>query len=141
MVKMQKGVFSVNNIWYLKTLEAAFDSATQMERFDQAIEYGKALVPGYENYYGMVHPSTAIIYMKVGKLLADQERNLEAFGMLRSAADIMEITHGTEHSVYINLLEPSLRALTAINEDHMRAAKAQAAREAAKAAPPPEEET
>lgn len=48
MVKMQKGVFHSNNIWYLKTLEAAFDSATIMERFDQAIEYGKALIPGYE---------------------------------------------------------------------------------------------
>ncbi|XP_063707747.1 histone-lysine N-methyltransferase SMYD3-like [Culicoides brevitarsis] len=140
MVKMQKGVFSTNNIWYLKTLEAAFDSATIMERYDQAIEYGKALIPGYENYYGTIHPSTAIIQMKVGKLLADQERNLEAYGCLRSAADILEITHGTEHSVYINLVEPSLRKLTAINEDHMKAAKAAAAREAANKPPPPPEE-
>lgn len=78
--------------------------------------------------------------MKVGKLLADLERNMEAYGCLRNAADILEITHGVEHSVYKNLLEPSLRKATAINEDNIRAAKAQAAREAANKPPPPPEE-
>lgn len=48
LLRMQKGVFAPHNIWYLKTLEAAFDSAIDMDRIDQAIEYGKAVIPGYE---------------------------------------------------------------------------------------------
>jgi len=139
LIKMQKEVFHPLNIWYVRTLEAAFDSATQMELLPEALAYGKDLVKGYEHYYGEMHPQTAIIYMKIGKILLDMGENMPSYSALRNASDILEITHGVEHSVYKNLLAPSLAIATEINAENVRAAKAQAAREAAMKAPPPEE--
>lgn len=81
--------------------------------------------------------------MKVGQLLMATDRTLEAYGNLKSAGEILEVTHGKEHSVYKNLLEPSLLVAEEANEEAAAESRAQAAREAAlakAAAPPPEEE-
>lgn len=48
LIKMQKEVFHPLNIWYVRTLEAAFDAATQMELLPEALAYGKDLAKGYE---------------------------------------------------------------------------------------------
>lgn len=48
LIKMQREVFHPLNIWYVRTLEAAFDSASQMELLPEAVAYGKDLVKGYE---------------------------------------------------------------------------------------------
>lgn len=65
--------------------------------------------------------------------------NYPAYSALRNASDILEVTHGVEHSVYKNLLAPSLAIAQEINEEAVAAAKAQAAREAANKPPPPPE--
>lgn len=138
LIKMQRKVFHPLNIWHIRTLEAAFDSTSQMGLLDQALEYGKPLIKGYEHYYGEVHPQTAIIYMKIGKILLDKGDNSEAYYALKNAGEILEVTHGVEHSVYKNLLEPSMVKANEIQADAVAAARAAAALAKA-AAPPPEE--
>lgn len=91
------------------------------------------------HYYGEMHPQTAIIYMKIGKILLDMGENYQAFSALKNASEILEVTHGTEHSVYKNLLAPSLETATEINAEAVATARALAAREAANKPPPPEE--
>lgn len=77
--------------------------------------------------------------MKIGKVQLEKGNNYEAYTALKNAAEILEVTHGVEHSVYKNLLEPSLDKATEIQEDSIREAKAAAALAAASKPPPPEE--
>lgn len=83
-----------------------------------------------------MHPQTAIIYMKIGKILLDMGENYQAYSALRNASDILEVVLGVEHSVYKNLLAPALQIATELNEEAVAAAKAMAAREAASKPPP-----
>lgn len=35
------------NVFYLKTLDLAFESAIDVEKWDEALEYGCQLIPGF----------------------------------------------------------------------------------------------
>lgn len=35
------------NVFYLKTLDLAFESAIDVEKWDEALEYGNELIPGF----------------------------------------------------------------------------------------------
>lgn len=43
----QRGVLHQMNILFLKTLDLAFESAIDVEKWDEALEYGLELVPGF----------------------------------------------------------------------------------------------
>lgn len=47
LIKKQAGVLHKNNIWRLKTLDLAFESAIDKEKWDEALEYGHELIPGF----------------------------------------------------------------------------------------------
>lgn len=78
--------------------------------------------------------------MKIGKIHLEQGKNYEAYAALRNAAEVLEVTHGTEHSVYKTLLEPFLEKATEIQEESVKASKAAAALLAASQPPPAEDE-
>lgn len=44
--KRQQGVLHANNVYRLKTLDMAFDVAIDFQRWEEAIQFGKALMPG-----------------------------------------------------------------------------------------------
>lgn len=44
--KRQRGVLHDNNVYRLKTLDMALDAAIDFQRWEEAIEFGKALLPG-----------------------------------------------------------------------------------------------
>lgn len=44
--KQQRGVLHANNVYRLKTLDMALDAAIDFQRWEEAIEFGKALMPG-----------------------------------------------------------------------------------------------
>ena len=47
LVNKQRGVLHPMNIWFLKTLDLAFESAIDVEKWDEALEYGIELLPGF----------------------------------------------------------------------------------------------
>lgn len=84
-------------------LDAAFDSAIQLELWNTAYEYGLPLLPGYKLWYGEKHPLTAILLLKLFKILqlvegVNRETALEYF---REAISILEMTHG-KSSTFVN---------------------------------------
>lgn len=47
LVGKQRGVLHRMNVLYLKTLDLAFESAIDVEKWDEALEYGIELLPGF----------------------------------------------------------------------------------------------
>lgn len=43
----QRGVLHRFNVLFLKTLDMAFESAIDVAKWDQALEYGHELLPGF----------------------------------------------------------------------------------------------
>lgn len=50
-LKRQKAILHSLNVWYIKTLDAAFDAAIQMRKWQTAIQYGQQLLPGLRYIY------------------------------------------------------------------------------------------
>lgn len=53
LVKKQKGILHPMNIWYLKTLDFAFESAIANAHWDEACEYGIELLPGFRYIFSL----------------------------------------------------------------------------------------
>lgn len=47
LFKRQKGILHPYNVWYLKTLDIAFETAIDAGKWDEACEYGTELLPGF----------------------------------------------------------------------------------------------
>ncbi|KAJ6634633.1 Histone-lysine N-methyltransferase SMYD3 [Pseudolycoriella hygida] len=108
LLKLQRNVLYSMNVWHLKTLDYAFESAINVSKWDAAIKYGKELVPGFSKYCGKHNPLLGLIYMKLGKILLHRSKQKEALDNLNKACDIIRITHGEDHSLFRNQLIPLL---------------------------------
>lgn len=95
-------------MWHLKTLDHAFESAINVGKWDDAIDYGNELLPGFSKYCGKQNPMLGLIYMKLGKILLHRNQQKEALHNLSKARDIIKISHGQEHSLYQTHLIPLL---------------------------------
>lgn len=47
LVGKQRGILHQMNVLRLKTLDLAFESAIDVEKWDEALEYGTELIPGF----------------------------------------------------------------------------------------------
>lgn len=47
MLAKQRGCLHSLNVWHVKTLDLAFESAINVGKFDEALEFGNELVPGF----------------------------------------------------------------------------------------------
>lgn len=47
----QRDVLHRMNVLFLKTLDLAFESAIDVEKWDEALEYGCELIPGFRFVY------------------------------------------------------------------------------------------
>lgn len=47
LVGKQRGILHRMNVLHLKTLDLAFESAIDVEKWDDALEYGTELIPGF----------------------------------------------------------------------------------------------
>ncbi|XP_055307326.1 histone-lysine N-methyltransferase SMYD3 isoform X2 [Sitodiplosis mosellana] len=108
LVKRQRGVLHRMNIWFLKTLDLAFESAIDFEKWNEALEYGIELLPGFRKYNGDFNPLLGLLHMKVGKIQLFTNNSKEALHNLNKASDIIKITHGEDHNLYRNELVPLL---------------------------------
>lgn len=108
LLKEQQNVLHALNVWHLKTLDHAFESAINVGKWDEAIDYGNELLPGFTKYCGKQNPLLGLIYMKLGKILLHRNQQKEALHNLIKARDIIKISHGEEHSLYRTHLIPLL---------------------------------
>lgn len=93
-----------------KILDAAFDSAIQLNLWEEAIQYGIPLIEGYKLWYGDRHPLTAILLLKLFKisLLVPQTDDLLPRKYYEEAVSIIEITHGRTSSFFKQEVKPLL---------------------------------
>lgn len=47
MLEKQRGCLHALNVWHVKTLDLAFESDINVGKFDEALEFGNELVPGF----------------------------------------------------------------------------------------------
>lgn len=104
----QRNILHSLNLWHVKTLDLALESAINVNKWTDALEFGIQLVPGFRKYYGEWNPLLGLLYMKIGKIQANEGLNKEALHNLNEARKIIETTHGTEHSLYKYELIPLL---------------------------------
>lgn len=96
-----------------KILDAAFDSSIQLELWDAAVEYGVPLIVAYKLWYGERHPMTAILLLKLFKilLLTSTDNDSLALNYYSEAVAILEMTHGKSCSFYCKEVKPLLHLL------------------------------
>ncbi|XP_050519969.1 histone-lysine N-methyltransferase SMYD3 isoform X2 [Daktulosphaira vitifoliae] len=105
-LKKQNGIFHPNNIHHVKILDLAFESAIKMELWSESLKFGIKLIEGYKVYYGNYHPSLGILLMKLFKLCSIVENAETAVQYLKKGMSVLKITHGEDHSLYINEVVP-----------------------------------
>lgn len=96
-----------------KILDAAFDSAIQLELWDTAITHGVPLIPAYKLWYGSQHPLTAILLLKLFKilLLISSSPDSTAIDYYNEAISIIAVTHGKSSSFYCREVKPLINQL------------------------------
>ncbi|EZA50042.1 histone-lysine N-methyltransferase SMYD3 isoform X2 [Ooceraea biroi] len=111
-LKKQKGVLHRFNVQHVRTLEMAHIAAMNLGRWEDAELYGKELAPGYQLYYGEVHPLTGLLYLTTGKIQLHLGKSKQAFEVLKKANMVLMITHGDKHSLVREELKPLLYQAT-----------------------------
>lgn len=114
-LKKQENILHPFNIWYVKTLDAAFESAINMEKWEEALEFGIRLLPGFRKYNGDHHPLVGIALMKLGKIELFLEKPVNALQHLKEASLILKVTHGEKHTLYKDQLIPLLQEAHAVS--------------------------
>ncbi|XP_058449931.1 histone-lysine N-methyltransferase SMYD3 [Malaya genurostris] len=107
-LKKQENVLHYYNVWYLKTLDHAFESAINMEKWEDAISYGLRLVNGFKKYNGTYHPLYGLLLLKIGKIQLFVKQVEKALKNISDSEKIIRVTHGEEHDLYKKQLVPLL---------------------------------
>lgn len=93
-----------------KMLDAAFDAAIQLGSWESATEFGVPLVSAYKLWYGPQHPLTAILLLKLFKILMlSSPPDPLAFAYYEEAVSIIELTHGKSSSFYCREVKPLIQ--------------------------------
>ena len=104
----QVNVLHYYNVWFLRTLDNAFESAVEMENWDEAIEKGLKLLKGFRKYNGDFHPLLGLLHLKIGKIQLYRQQIRPAFKNISEAEKILRVTHGEQHILYRTKLIPPL---------------------------------
>lgn len=134
LLHKQTNVLHQMNIYRLKTLDLAFESAIDVGKWDEALRYGNDLIPGFRyvlrhanakrkriftgilrtmhsfcrKYNGESNPLLGLLHMKVGKIQLFNGDSKEALHNLNKASDILKVTHGEDDDLYKKELMPLL---------------------------------
>ncbi|XP_071442942.1 histone-lysine N-methyltransferase SMYD3 isoform X2 [Hetaerina americana] len=107
--KQESTLFHPLNILHVKTLDLAFDSAIQMQCWEDVLIFGRKLLPGYRQYLGACHPLLGILCLKIVKVaLLVGSPNEEIKALIKEAANVLFVTHGTHHPLVKEELQPLL---------------------------------
>lgn len=107
-LKKQENILHYYNVWYLKTLDQAFESAINMAKWEDAIGYGLRLKDGFRKYNGPFHPLFGLLLLKIGKMQLFTKHIKEALTSINESEKILRVTHGEEHDLYKTQLIPLL---------------------------------
>ncbi|XP_053692913.1 histone-lysine N-methyltransferase SMYD3 [Sabethes cyaneus] len=107
-LKKQENILHDYNVWYLKTLDHAFESAINMEKWSEAINYGHRLINGFSKYYGPFHPLYGLLLLKIGKIQLFVKQVELALKHINESEKIIRVTHGEQHDLYKKQLVPLL---------------------------------
>uniref|UniRef100_A0A1B6JWE4 MYND-type domain-containing protein n=2 Tax=Homalodisca liturata TaxID=320908 RepID=A0A1B6JWE4_9HEMI len=105
-LEKQEKLFHPMNLQRVKVLDSAFESSVSLGQWQEARRFGYQLLPGYRCYYGEMHPLTGILQLKLAKICLFLEMVEEARPLLRGAQDILGVTHGRDHTLYVDHLLP-----------------------------------
>ncbi|KAI9590749.1 histone-lysine N-methyltransferase SMYD3 isoform X1 [Glossina fuscipes] len=103
------------NVWHVKILDAAFEAAIAVNKWGEALEFGKQLLPGFRKYYGDWNPLLGLLYMKLAKIQLYENFLKEAIYNFQEAKKILDVTHGPDHSLLQTQLQPLLLQAIADN--------------------------
>lgn len=107
-LKKQENVLHYYNVLHQKTLDHAFESAINMGKWEEAVQYGLRLREDFTKYNGPFHPLCGLLLLKLGKIQLFLAQPAEALKSIHDGEKILSITHGKEHDLYKNQLVPLL---------------------------------
>uniref|UniRef100_A0A0A9WRD9 SET and MYND domain-containing protein 3 n=1 Tax=Lygus hesperus TaxID=30085 RepID=A0A0A9WRD9_LYGHE len=96
-LEKQAGLFHPDNIYFVRTMDLAFEASIQLQKWEDSIDLGPKLIPGYERYYGTHHPILGLHYLKFGKILLLKDECEKAMDALEKGQAILEVSHGKDH--------------------------------------------
>ncbi len=102
---LQKGILHPYHHLVLETLHYAMDACIHLEKWELALEYGLRSIEHIDFHCPGNNPNAAIQLMRVGKLQQYLKMIPEATKNLQKAENIMLITHGSDHPLFISLKE------------------------------------
>lgn len=111
MLNKHEDMFHSLNVWHVRTLDHAFEAAINMGKWEEALDYGGRLIPGFKLYNGEYNPLLGLIHMKLGKINIYLNNMKDAKTNLRCAEKIIKITHGVDHTLYNEKLIPLLNQI------------------------------
>ncbi|CAG9810288.1 unnamed protein product [Chironomus riparius] len=120
LIKKQTGVLHDKNIWHLKTLDLAFESAIDFEAWEEAVGYGKKFVQGLSFYTSPLNPLVGIDHLKLGKIYPHLNEFQTAIHHIREAGDVLKFTHGDQSRVMRDFVRPLLRETQIMLEESQR---------------------
>lgn len=95
------------NLLSVKMLDLTFETALSAQMWQQALEMGQKLLPGYRLYYGEFHPLFGLLLLKLAKMALYLLQHKMAAGWLREASRVLRVSHGSDH----RLITVELRSL------------------------------
>ncbi|KAK3085450.1 hypothetical protein FSP39_003553 [Pinctada imbricata] len=90
---------------HTKLADAMFDACIDLGNWTDALVYGLQTIEPYRQYYPSFSPILGVQYMKIGKLQLYLQRFQDALNSLKKAESIISVTHGKDHSLYVELAE------------------------------------
>ncbi|GFU63515.1 histone-lysine N-methyltransferase SMYD3 [Trichonephila clavipes] len=104
-IEIQDEVLGKTNIYWIKSLEIAFNVCIKLKKWIDAISFGNLLTEPYRFYYGPYSRHLGIHLFKIGKIQLYYGSPTDAENVLKQAENIMKVTHGEQHFLYQDLVK------------------------------------
>ncbi|XP_043962527.1 N-lysine methyltransferase SMYD2-like [Gambusia affinis] len=90
-------VFDDSNVYMLHMMYQAMGVCIYMQDADGAIRYGEKILKPYSKLYPPYSLNVSSMYLKMGRIYINMDRNSEGTSALKKAMAIMEVAHGKNH--------------------------------------------
>ncbi|PRD21790.1 UNVERIFIED_CONTAM: Histone-lysine N-methyltransferase SMYD3 [Trichonephila clavipes] len=104
-IEIQDKVLGKTNIYWIKSLNLAFNVCISLKKWIDAIRFGNLLTEPYRFYYGLYSRHLGIHLFKIGKIQLFYGSPVDAEDVLKQAENIMKVTYGEQHFLYQDLVK------------------------------------
>lgn len=91
------------NIFRLKLLDEIFDACIWLQKWPQAVQFGRQTLPGFRRFYPKFHPALGAQILKIAKMENLLENLAEANCLFQEAESVISICYGESHPFYIQV--------------------------------------